>query len=228
MKMTKANLDFFEELPRVEDAETVIACFQCSACVADCPAAARSPRFNPRDIMLKVLLGLEDELIVEDSVMWDCTTCYTCMERCPQGVLPIGVITARHYQNEQAMTMIHQAFPEPSEAGKGFEPQKIAFTCNWCPYAGADLAGVSRFQYPPNIRIIRFMCSGRIDPMFVFEAVEEVIAELGIEPERLRLAWISASEGQKFADTIREMVEDVKKLGPFDKQRLAYKASEKV
>lgn len=92
--MTKANLDFFKELPKVEDAGTVIACFQCSACVADCPAAAHSPRFNPRDIMLKVLLGLEDELIVEDSVVWDCTTCYTCMERCPQGVRPIEVITA--------------------------------------------------------------------------------------------------------------------------------------
>jgi heterodisulfide reductase subunit C len=94
MKMTKANLDFLKELPRVEDAGEVIACFQCSACVADCPAAAHSPRFNPRDIMLKVLLGLEDELLVEDSVVWDCTTCYTCMERCPQGVRPIEVITA--------------------------------------------------------------------------------------------------------------------------------------
>mgnify|MGYP003565363748 CR=1 FL=1 len=92
--MTKANLEFLNELPRVEDAGEVIACFQCSACVADCPAAARSPRFNPRDIMLKVLLGLEDELIAEDSVVWDCTTCYTCMERCPQGVRPIEVITA--------------------------------------------------------------------------------------------------------------------------------------
>ena len=58
--------------------------------------------------------------------------------------------------------------------------------------------------------------------------MEEFIAELGIESERLRLAWISASEGQKFADTIREMVEDVKRLGPFDKQRLAYKDSDKV
>jgi len=65
----------------VEDAGAVIACFQCSACVADCPAAAHSTRFNPRDIMLKVLLGLEDELVVEDSVVWDCATCYTCMER---------------------------------------------------------------------------------------------------------------------------------------------------
>lgn len=92
--MSKANLDFFKGLPQVEDVRTVMACFQCSACVADCPAAAHSRRFNPRDIMLKVLLGLEDQLIVKDSVVWDCATCYTCMERCPQGVRPIEVITA--------------------------------------------------------------------------------------------------------------------------------------
>jgi F420-non-reducing hydrogenase iron-sulfur subunit len=156
--------------------------------------------------------------------------------------------------------MIHDAFPVASQPGPNFEPQIIAFTCNWCSYAGADLAGVSRFQYPPNIRIIRFMCSGRIDPMFVFEALrsnadavlvsgchigdchyidanyrtkerfeslKEVMAELGIEPERLRLAWISASEGSIFADTIRTMVEEVKSVGPFDKSRLVYKASER-
>ena len=93
MKMSKANLDFLKELPRVEEVGTVIACFQCSACVADCPAASHSSRFNPRDIMLKVLLGLEEELLTENSVVWDCTTCYTCMERCPQGVRPIEVIT---------------------------------------------------------------------------------------------------------------------------------------
>ncbi|OFW56506.1 MAG: hypothetical protein A2W01_03605 [Candidatus Solincola sediminis] len=92
--MSKANLDFFKGLPQVEDVRTIMTCFQCSSCVADCPAAAHSKRFNPRDIMLKVILGLEDQLIVQDSVVWDCATCYTCMERCPQGVRPIEVITA--------------------------------------------------------------------------------------------------------------------------------------
>lgn len=92
--MAKANLDFVRELPRVEEVDTVVACFQCSACVAECPAASRSPRFNPRDIVLKVLLGLEEGLVQEDSVVWDCATCCTCMERCPQGVRPIEVITA--------------------------------------------------------------------------------------------------------------------------------------
>jgi F420-non-reducing hydrogenase iron-sulfur subunit len=130
----------------------------------------------------------------------------------------------------------------------GFEPRIIGFLCNWCAYAGADLAGVSRIQYPPNIRIIRVMCSGRIDPAFVLEAFKDgadgvlvagchlpsdchyisgnfkamrrinllrrVLKDFGIEPERLRLEWISASEGDKFAAVVRSMVDDLKKLGP--------------
>ena len=129
-----------------------------------------------------------------------------------------------------------------------FEPKIIGFLCNWCSYAGADLAGVSRIQYPPNIRIIRVMCSGRIDPVFVFEAfkngadgvlvagchlpsdchyisgnfkalrritlLKRALQEFGIEPERLRLEWISASEGDKFAAVVRDMVAEIKKLGP--------------
>ncbi len=131
---------------------------------------------------------------------------------------------------------------------KQFEPRIIGFLCNWCSYAGADLAGVSRIQYPPNIRIIRVMCSGRIDPSFVLEAfkdgadgvlvagchlpsdchyisgnfkalrrinlLKDVLKEFGIEPERLRLEWISASEGDKFASVVKDMTEQVRKLGP--------------
>jgi F420-non-reducing hydrogenase iron-sulfur subunit len=130
----------------------------------------------------------------------------------------------------------------------GFEPKIIGFLCNWCSYAGADLAGVSRIQYPPNIRIIRVMCSGRIDPAFVLEAFKDgadgvlvagchlpsdchyisgnakanrrinllkrVLKDYGIEPERLRLEWVSASEGDRWAAVVRSMVEDLKKLGP--------------
>jgi len=129
-----------------------------------------------------------------------------------------------------------------------FEPKIIGFLCNWCSYAGADLAGVSRIQYPPNIRVVRVMCSGRIDSSFILEAfkdgadgvlvagchlpsdchyisgnfkalrrvalVKQVLKEFGIEPERLRLEWISASEGDKFAAVVRYMVEEIKKLGP--------------
>ena len=130
----------------------------------------------------------------------------------------------------------------------GFEPKIIGFLCNWCSYAGADLAGVSRIQYPPNIRIIRVMCSGRIDPAFVLEAFKDgadgvlvagchlpsdchyisgnfkamrrinllkrVLKDFGIEPERLRLEWVSASEGDKWASVVKSMVEDLKKRGP--------------
>jgi F420-non-reducing hydrogenase iron-sulfur subunit len=130
----------------------------------------------------------------------------------------------------------------------GFEPKIIGFLCNWCSYAGADLAGVSRIQYPPNIIIIRVMCSGRIDPAFILEAfkdgadgvlvagchlpsdchyisgnfkalrritlLKKALKDFGIEPERLRLEWISASEGDKFAAVVRDMVEEIQNLGP--------------
>ena len=131
---------------------------------------------------------------------------------------------------------------------KKFEPKIIGFLCNWCSYAAADLAGVSRIQYPPNIIIIRVMCSGRIDPSFILEAfkdgadgvlvagchlpsdchyisgnfkalrrvtlLKKVLRDFGIEPERLRLEWLSASEGDRFAVIVRDMVEEIKKLGP--------------
>jgi F420-non-reducing hydrogenase iron-sulfur subunit len=129
-----------------------------------------------------------------------------------------------------------------------YEPKLVGFLCNWCSYAGADLAGVSRFQYPTNLRVIRVMCSGRVHPAHILEAfkdgadgvlvagchiptdchyisgnfkaqrrvamVKKLMEQLGIEPERLRLEWISAAEGEKFAKTIREMTEDLKRLGP--------------
>lgn len=128
-----------------------------------------------------------------------------------------------------------------------FEPTIIAFCCNWCSYAGADLAGVSRFQYPPNVRIIRTMCSGMVHPNLVMdaltkgadgviicgchpgdchylegnlvtekraEAIDLMLEDFGLEPERFRLEWISASEGDKFAKVMTEMVETVKTLGP--------------
>jgi F420-non-reducing hydrogenase iron-sulfur subunit len=128
-----------------------------------------------------------------------------------------------------------------------FEPIIVGFCCNWCSYAGADLAGVSRFQYPPNLRIIRVMCSGMVHPNLVIdaltkgadgvlicgchigdchyldgnvkaenrkEAIELMLEDFGIEPERFRLEWVSASEGPRFAEVIREMTETVRALGP--------------
>lgn len=139
-------------------------------------------------------------------------------------------------------------------ASANFEPKIIGFLCNWCSYAGADLAGVSRLQYPPNVRIIRVMCSGRVDPQFVFKALAEgadgvliagchpgdchyvdgnyktmrrfqlmkkVLAQLGVEDERVRLEWISAAEGNIFARVIQEFTEKLRQLGPFKKKRQA-------
>ena len=130
---------------------------------------------------------------------------------------------------------------------EGWEPKIVAFCCNWCSYGGADSAGMGRFQQPPSARIIRVMCSGRIDPIHVFNAflegadavlvtgchigdchyvngndkteikykfLEDVVRELGLEKERLYLNWISASEGEKFANFIRDVTEEVKKIGP--------------
>jgi len=129
----------------------------------------------------------------------------------------------------------------------GFDPNIVAFCCNWCSYAGADLAGVSRLQYPTNARIIRVMCSGRVEPYFILRALElgadgvlvagchigdchyisgneeaekrmkmtsEVLDRLGLGSGRMRLEWISASEGQKFANTMKEFTQQIKAMGP--------------
>ena len=132
-------------------------------------------------------------------------------------------------------------------AQNDFAPLIIGFCCNWCSYAGADLAGVSRLQYPPNIRIIRVMCSGMVHPNLVIdaltkgadgvlicgchpgdchylegnlraesraEAIKLMLQDFGIEEERFRLEWVSASEGGRFAQVVTEMVEKIKELGP--------------
>jgi len=128
-----------------------------------------------------------------------------------------------------------------------YEPKLVGFLCNWCSYTGADLAGTSRIPYPPNIRIVRVMCSARIDPSFVlaalargadgvlvcgchpgdchysegnyktmrrFPLLKRVLATYGIEDERVRLEWVSASEGQRFADIVSDMTERLRALGP--------------
>jgi len=130
---------------------------------------------------------------------------------------------------------------------KQFEPSILAFTCNWCSYGGADLAGISRIQHPPNAKVIRLMCSGRIDPVMVieafkdgadgvmvtgchpgdchyatgnyrtqvrFDALKVAMTNMGLNPERLKLLWASASEGQQWADGITTMTETLRQLGP--------------
>ena len=130
---------------------------------------------------------------------------------------------------------------------KPFEPKILGFFCNWCTYAGADLAGVSRLQYPPNIRVIRVMCSGTVSPHHVLRAfqkgadgvliggchigdchylrgnymtikrisfLQELLKFTGFEAERLHLEWISAAEGPKLAQTVRDFTEKIRKMGP--------------
>ena len=130
-----------------------------------------------------------------------------------------------------------------------FEPKIVGFLCNWCSYTGADLAGTARIKYAPNVRSIRVMCSGRVDPVFVMKAFAEgadgvliagchpgdchyqegnykalrrylllkrILPEYGIEPERLRLEWIAASEGERFAHVVNEFTDQVRKLGPMN------------
>jgi F420-non-reducing hydrogenase iron-sulfur subunit len=130
-----------------------------------------------------------------------------------------------------------------------FEPRIVAFFCNWCTYLAADSAGVSRKQYPPNVRVIRVMCSGRVDPQFVIDAfangadgvliggchpgdchysegnyktlrryqlLKRMLKGFGIDERRLRLEWISASEGDKLQKVITEMTEEIRSLGPLN------------
>ena len=130
---------------------------------------------------------------------------------------------------------------------EAFEPTIIAFVCNWCTYTAADLAGTSRLIYSPNVRLIRVMCTGMVDPKYIIKALlegadavlvsgchpgdchyingnfkarrrmkllKEILPNFGFEKDRLKLTWIGASDGIMFAETIREMVDRMKALGP--------------
>jgi F420-non-reducing hydrogenase iron-sulfur subunit len=136
---------------------------------------------------------------------------------------------------------------KPEENMTEYDPTIIAFVCNWCTYTAADLAGTSRLTYPPNVRLIRMMCTGMVDPKYVIKAflegadgvlisgchpgdchyingnlkarrrvklLKEILPRFGFDERRLRLTWIGASEGTDFAKTMRELVDEVKSLGP--------------
>lgn len=131
--------------------------------------------------------------------------------------------------------------------GAGWVPKIVGFCCNWCSYAGADLAGTSRSRYPASIRIIRVPCSGRVNPQFIVRAfqlgadgvlvagchpgdchystgnmftrrrmslLQRFLEYLGIDPRRFEVRWISGAEGRKFSETVRELTERVRALGP--------------
>jgi F420-non-reducing hydrogenase iron-sulfur subunit len=180
----------------------------------------------------------------------------------PAADIPVEVEARR---TAQATTLPPKDRPVVSTTKTGvapsWQPRIVVFACNWCSYAGADTAGVSRIQHQPNFRMIRVMCSGRIQPAFVLRAFEKgadgvlvsgchfgdchyifgneraveqfaktmnMVKLLGIEEGRLRLEWISAAEGVRFAQVINEFTDQVRDLGPspFSKKKPAVQAEE--
>jgi len=183
--------------------------------------------------------------------------CGICVEKCPYGAIkaeegnhgcgtcvaecPHNAITQNHFTDEQIMAQINSALETNPE------DKILAFLCNWCSYAGADLAGTSRFEYPSNVRVIRVMCSGRVSNDFIFEAfrlgagtvmigachlpydchyingnarmkertdaLRPMLQKIGLSPQRLRVEYISAAEGTRFAEVIKEIDTDMKTLG---------------
>ena len=136
---------------------------------------------------------------------------------------------------------------QAAASSESFEPRIVAFLCHWCTYTGADLAGTTRQQYPPNVRVVHLMCSGAADVVYVLKSLMDgadgvlvggchpgdchyqsgnfkarrrvailrtILKQLGIPEERVWLRWISASEGRLFAETVTEMTESIRKMGP--------------
>ena len=136
-----------------------------------------------------------------------------------------------------------------------FEPTLVGFLCTWCSYTGADLAGTARMKYPPNLRVIRVMCSGRVDPNFILEALArgadgvlvcgchpgdchyvegnykcrrrlpitvKLVEGMGIDPRRVRLEWVSASEASRFTQVVTEFTDEIRALGPLRLEEWAF------
>ncbi len=209
-------------------------CIGCGLCEKVCP-------YNAIEELSGVQESLENDKKARRVIPAVCKGCGVCSAKCPT-----GAITPNHFTDQQIESQVDAAYSVPMKKAK---PKILAFLCNWCGYAGADLAGVSRMQYASNIRVIRVMCSGRIHPKFIYQAfirgmdgvlvvgchledchyisgIQETIKtipatqkkleKMGIDPERLRLEYVSAAEGAKFAEVVNSFTSLVAQLGSLE------------
>ena len=236
--LTPLVLGYVESEPIVGVVDPDV-CVGCEFCVDVCQFGA---------IEMEEVESKEPEFLKELKAKINpalCKGCGTCSSECQ-----VGAIRMRHFTDDQILAMVHAALEEPVTSP---EPFIVAFLCNWCSYAGADNAGVSRFQQPSNVRNIRVMCTGRIDMIHILEALAGgadgvlvmgchpgdchyiagnlraelrvkfltgVLDAIGLEPERLRLEWVSASEGKKFEEVVTDFVETIRRLGPSPHRKL--------
>ncbi len=214
--------------------EPLISVVNPSLCIA-CQECERVCNFGA------IGVNFDNEILVSESNPLLCKGCGDCAAACPA-----GAITMSHFADEQIFPMITEAL---KGAYVDERPRIVAFLCNWCSYAGADTCGVSRFQYPTNIRPIRVMCTGRIPKSFILQAflegadgvfvggchigdchylegnydmlqryneIKDILASVGINPNRYQLEWVSASEGKRFSQVVTTFVERIKQLGPLE------------
>jgi heterodisulfide reductase subunit A len=225
--LSKTQLDVSAQVSYVDQQK----CISCMTCVNSCPYSAP---FCNKDGKGQIEAA-------------KCMGCGICVSECPARAIQL-----HHFETDQFNVMIKQLFAGGNGemfagTSSNFEPKILAFCCHYCAYSSADLAGSMRIQYPPNVRIIRTPCTGRLETEYFMKALEngadgvlvagcleggchfvegnlcakrrvnytrEILEEIGIEKDRLRMVNVSAAMARPLADTIIDMVETVRKLGP--------------